>query len=202
MEIINSPTTTWSAKMACVITCIYVCFVVSCFAVPESIPCGPSLAFAYTFTMLQMVEVAIFLRVDSIQNTLFAAISLLVGCVVPTVHILTAMEHGIHGQYVDNVCGHIYFLKELVVYVIIRRRSRMPLIRRTHVTTMLLWVVVEILFHVFIVRIAEDFHYEIPIRSLASLIRSTPVFILSFVTIKSIEYHVVSNSDTTPTCVV
>ena len=66
--------------MAFVIWSIYICFVISSFIIPPTIDLGPSMAFVYTFSVLQMVEVVVFVRVETLQIFFRMYIAVVLSC--------------------------------------------------------------------------------------------------------------------------
>ena len=190
-----NPMGIWPTRTACVVSSIYVCFVVCCFAIPGSIRFGCSLAFAYTFSMLQMVEVTTFMRIQSLQSTAFACISLLTACVIPSIQILMVMYPDGYTRHTDDTYGYIYGVKELVVYVLIRRRTKTRLFQKTHVTAVCVWIFILIFYHLCFVRVVEDMAYTIPLDQIGCLIKFSPVFMVSYTVIQLTEHQLFSKSE-------
>lgn len=132
-----------------IFTFMYVCFCYSCFMIPESIPLGDSLCFAYIFSMIQLIEVAGLMRGESIRSAVLMCVTLLTGTVLPTVQILLVME-GMGERGTADIFGYVFILKEVGMHLTMKdNTTRVEGISLVHsVVAVLCWVVSEIAFRI------------------------------------------------------
>lgn len=158
---------------------LYACFAASVFIIPDSISSGESLSFAFTFSMIQMVEVSLFMRFESWLNFFLLCLSLVTASVLPTMQIFLVMQ-GEYSQLIQNICGYVYMSKELVL--VFTSRSifmKSHNLRRAHIVVLSVWVIFEILF---LVLIGELEYEKNTWQKLLCLARLTPFFCMACLT--------------------
>lgn len=163
---------------------LYICFCVSCFVIPDSISLGMQLCFAYTFSMIQLIEVTGLMRGESQRSALLMCVTLVTGTVMPTMQILSVME-GWQSVTMADIFGYVYMIKEVVVQVVIKdNTSRVPGITRVHAMLVVgLWVFSETVFRIFGGSIVSD---EGPIDKIVYIVRMSPHFYMTFISITRI----------------
>jgi hypothetical protein len=167
-------------NVICVTLFLYAAFVVSVFVIPDNIFSGESLSFAFTFSMMQMVEVAVFMRLTNVKNLLLLLLSLLTASVLPIVQIYLVMN-GEYSMHTQNVCGYIYMFKELVLFYVSRGNlNKTSYLYRAHFVVLTVWGVLEGVFYF----IRADFEYELSTpQKLFSVARLTSFFCLACFTL-------------------
>ena len=189
----NTSSNVWLTRMAVVILSIFTFFVSSCFSIPTTIHSGPMLVFAYNYSLLQMVEVVVFLRVETLQNSFFALITLLCGLVIPLVHIRAILTGD--GDIMNNTLGWVYLSKEFAVHILSRGRRSRYYPGRLHITVALLWVFLQVFFQFFFAGIVTEMQYAtVSVDAIQCVVRFTPVFMLSYMTVLSVERQFLSRS--------
>jgi hypothetical protein len=178
-EIVSRPI--WPRRNVSFVTLfLYGCFFVSVFVIPDSISSGESLSFAFTFSMMQMVEVALFMRFESLYNFLFLVLSLSTACVLPTLQIFLVMQ-GEYSVDIQNICGYIYMFKELMLFFMSKGNlDKRPNLHRAHILVLSVWGVFEAVF----IFIESDFENEKnSMEKLMKISRLTPLFCMAFFTL-------------------
>ena len=174
-----------NAKLAFVNLFFYACFCVSCVLIPDSILMGHSLCFAYTFGMVQMVEVAMFLHDDNFYSTISMVIALLCGSVLPTFQMyMVMMGFGLQPD-TDSVFEYVYTCKTIFVYVSTRvRYTTTPFsvssTDRVNITILALCVCIK---YIFSLRDAW-FDYVLVVET---VLRFSPIFFISFLSLSCMQ---------------
>ena len=155
---------------------LYACFSVSVFVIPDSIASGESLSFAFTFSMMQMVEVALFLRFENWSHFLLLCLSLSTASVLPSLQIFLVMQ-GQYSMQIQNICGYVYMLKELVLFSMSRGNLiNIPYLQRAHYIVLTVWVLVETSF----LFLTSEFESEKNVSlKMLYLLRLTPLFCMA-----------------------
>ena len=91
---------------------LYFGFCTASFFIPDSVGFGESLCFAYTYAMVQVLEVALFRG-----SRTFAIVGVLFASVLPTLQILQGLQNS-YSTAADNVYGELYMAKEIMLYII------------------------------------------------------------------------------------
>ena len=125
---------------------LYFGFCTASFFIPDSVGFGESLCFAYTYAMVQVLEVALFKG-----SRTFAIIGVLFASVMPTLQILQGLQNS-YSVAADNVYGELYMGKEILLYVMqtkhqIDKRST-DKCRRDSIVSFLVftWVLFDLIF--------------------------------------------------------
>jgi hypothetical protein len=156
---------------------IFTCFCVSAFVIPESISFGESLCFAFTFSMMQMVELGLFLRHDGWKNSCVLCMSLCSGCVLPSVQIYLVMQ----GEYTspfENICGYLYMVKEILLFLLVRNSLQKVLVR-VHLMIIVIWTVSEIIFLI----LSVESYSKDTLDKVIYVLRLSPLFCMAFLTL-------------------
>jgi hypothetical protein len=125
---------------------LFLSFCVASFIIPHSVMFGESLCFAYTYAMVQIIEVAMFEG-----NFIGTCILLVFALILPLSQILK----GIQNQYmmeIDNIYGELYMGKEILLYWYVtstsRRRIHFDKRSRDNMVSSIIctWILLEIVF--------------------------------------------------------
>jgi hypothetical protein len=99
----------WSAG-----ACVYIGFIVTVFVIPDHIAFGESLCFAYTYNMMQVMQLRHF------KHNKYALITGVVfAFAAPTTQIFLVMVGGYNAS-LDKVFGELYMCKEIILYMFMR----------------------------------------------------------------------------------
>jgi hypothetical protein len=101
---------------------LYGCFCMSSAIIPESINYGPSLCFAYVFSMIQMLEVSTFMQSESVLGFGLMCMTLFSASVIPTMQIYQVMT-GDYSKELGEVYSYIYMGKEIILHVAMKYRG-------------------------------------------------------------------------------
>lgn len=158
---------------------LYGCFGVSALIIPQSVSFGPSLCFAYVFSMIQMIEVAVFMQRESLVSSVLMCMTLFTACVLPTMQIYQVMT-GEYSTELGDIYSYIYMGKEVILHVTIRYTGfKTVYMSATHsVGIFLLWLCIETLF--FVLTVDEIISgYE----NVVCIARLTPQFYMAALTL-------------------
>ena len=152
---------------------LYTCFVVSSFIIPDTIAFGEWLSFAFTFSMMQMVETALFLRFENWQNFILLCLSLLIASVLPSFQIFLVMQGDFSVQS-QNMCGYIYMLKELILYFFHRGSFlKTSLFFKAHIVVIIVWIILEFLCQFVVTDLESDKNF---LTKMFCILRLSPLF--------------------------
>ena len=165
---------TWPrSNLFCLVFFLYICFVVCTFIIPDNIASGEWLSFAFTFSMMQMVEVSLFVRYEDLQHRLLLCISLLVASVLPSLQIFLVMQ-GEYSTQAQNICGYVYMFKELLIWFFCKTHlHKTSFLLKAYLLVVLWWIIMEIIFY----SISEDMENEKnTAQKILCVTRLTPFF--------------------------
>jgi hypothetical protein len=125
---------------------LYFGFCTASFFIPDSVGFGESLCFAYTYAMVQVLEVSLFKG-----SLVFVSVCAFFASVMPTLQILQGLQNS-YSVAVDNVYGELYMGKEIMLYVMHTKyhvnKPNTDRCRRDSIVSFLLfmWVIFDLLF--------------------------------------------------------
>ena len=173
-----------------VVFCLYVCFCVSCGVIPDSVEFGHSLCFAYTFALTQMLQVAILMRTESINSFCLLSITLVTGCVFPTMQMYNVMQYT-YSAMQNDAFAWLYMFKEVSVCLITAPKlsgSNVPYVSRAFMMICFSWVLIEFMIHLFV---DQDMASNSVIGVLSDLLRFSPQFCIAILTL----VHLMNKND-------
>lgn len=167
-------------KLICVTLFLYICFCVSCSMIPDSVLFGESLCFAYIFSMMQMIEVAFFIRGENLHSLLLMCVTLFTASVMPTIQMYQVMTGG-YSREIGDMCSYIYMLKEVGMYLAMRDSTvrGQSITQISYTLIVLIWVIIET---VFFFSIGDSLDYEGAIKKAVSVARLAPQFFMALIT--------------------
>jgi hypothetical protein len=129
---------------------------------------------------MQMVEVALFLRFENWSHFLLLCLSLSTASVLPSLQIFLVMQ-GEYSMQIQNICGYVYMLKELVLFSMSRGNLiNIPYLQRAHYIVLTVWVLVETSF----LFLTSEFESEKNVSlKMLYLLRLTPLFCMACFTL-------------------
>lgn len=165
------------SEMHTVMASIFVFFMVTVFLIPDSIPFAESLCFAYTFGIIQAMEVVLMKG-----NTLCVTIGFVFACILPATQFLLVMG-GVYSESTDHSYVEVYMLKELFMYLF-HRFHRKSISHRVVMDTtvcvlMGMWVLIDVLIWMNYLQMVET----ATIMKLANIVRFSPVFLMALVNV-------------------
>ena len=160
---------------------LYVTFCVSCAIIPDSIPFGQSLCFAYIFSMVQMIEVSFFIRGENVRSLMLMCVTLFTASVMPTTQIYLVMT-GECSRAAMDMYSYVYMLKEVVLHMVMRDNAvKAPCISRaTFASIICIWVITETVFFF----TGDKYAYleeKGPLDKAIITARLTPQFFITFI---------------------
>jgi hypothetical protein len=172
-------------KLICVSCFLYIAFCVSCVIIPDSIHFGESLCFAYIFSMMQMIEVAFFIRGDNLLSLVLMCVTLFTASVMPTTQIFLVMEGG-YSKETRDMYSYVYMLKEVVLHIVMRYNAvKAPCISRaTYAFIVCIWAITETVFYFSV----GDNEYESDRGAFNKAViaaRLAPQFFMAFITTRT-----------------
>lgn len=109
----------WCRKKPLIVSAfLYICFCMSCVLIPESIAFSDSLCFAFVFSMIQMLAVALFMQGESLLSSGLMCVTLFFATVVPTLQMYLVMG-GMYSKELADTYSCMYMLKELVLHLVL-----------------------------------------------------------------------------------
>jgi hypothetical protein len=173
-------TFTWRRKKPIFLSIfLYSFFIVSALVIPESVSFGPSLCFAYVFSMIQMLEVAVFMQSENILSSVLMFITLFTATIMPTMQMYQVMT-GYYSKELGEQYGYLYMTKEIVLHAAaVFTSAKVVSISKIHsIIVVLIWICSETLF--FILTTDELIYgYE----NLVCIARLTPQFYMATLTL-------------------
>ena len=169
---------------------LYVLFCVICVIIPNWVDFGQCLCFAFTFSMIQMLQVGIFMRTESIHSFCLMALTLVTGCIFPTMQMYAVIQKEYSVMH-NDIFAWLYMLKEMSLCHITAPRvtgSRMPCVERAFVMVGVSWMIIETLVYVFVDQI---FPSETIFGALSTVVRFSPQFCVALLTLM----HLVNKND-------
>jgi hypothetical protein len=163
---------------------MYSCFCYSIYAIPDSIPYAHAQAFIYIFSMLQLIEVAGFLRGESLRSAVLLVVTLVTGPVLSTIQILLVMQ-GYNEQWISDAFGYVLIIKEAGSQLMIRdNTSRVPGISLVQsIVVVALWIISETVFRI----AGNGIVYEsVTTEKFVYIVRMSPHFYMTLITLTRI----------------
>jgi hypothetical protein len=158
---------------------LYGGFCIASFFIPDSVGFGESLSFAYTYAMVQVLEVGLFTG-----STHFVVIGIVFASVLPTLQILQGLQNS-YTVNIDNIYGELYMAKEIILYSIKRNsythRSNLEKSTKDSIASWLVcvWAILDLVFWFTDTNAA----YKTMIQKSMYIARFSPVFGLAILNI-------------------
>ena len=181
MSTIDTPKSiAWQNRKLIFITVVlYTCFCVSCAVVPGSIRFGPSLCFAFIFSMIQMIQVTLFMQREGVLREVMMCTTLCAAAILPSMQIYIVTQMG-YSEERGNLFDYAYMFKEIALHITIRYiGTKTDYLTKGHSTLVVWsWIVIETFVYI------DQRRGMYPILgNSVEVARRTPHFIMAFITL-------------------
>jgi hypothetical protein len=157
---------------------LYIGFCIASFAIPDSVAFGESLCFAYSYAMVQVLEVALFTG-----NAKFLVIGIVFASVLPTLQILQGLQNS-YTTLIDNIYAELYMSKEIILYMLQRNRhSNGAIDRQGHDSIVTLFVYIWILMDLIFWTLETNAAYKTFLQKSIYIARFSPVYWMAVINV-------------------